>query len=85
MKDAKLLLILKVVMSIGIMLILLGIYLHIFNQTIEEMGVNGIIISACCVALGMIMSLPTKMYLTFIWVNHEAEEQQRYVNKKRSS
>jgi hypothetical protein len=40
---------------------------------IEEIGVNGIMISAVCIALGMILSLPTKMYLTIILVKRESE------------
>ena len=76
MTDAKLILILKTCISIGICLILLGIYLHNFNETVEAMGVKGIMISAVCVAFGMILSLPTKMYLTFIWVKREAETKQ---------
>tara|TARA_R110001592_G_scaffold335093_1_gene619651 strand:- start:414 stop:539 length:126 start_codon:yes stop_codon:yes gene_type:complete len=38
------------------------------------MGVNGIIISAMCVAFGMALSLPTKMYLTFMLVKREADK-----------
>ncbi len=71
MKDSSLIAVLKVVMVSGFCLILLGIYLHNFSPAIEAMGVTGIIISALCVALGMALSLPTKMYLTFIWVRRE--------------
>ncbi|MGH1382714.1 MAG: hypothetical protein ACRAU9_17360 [Shewanella xiamenensis] len=39
------------------------------NETVEAMGVKGIIISAVCVAVGMALSLPTKMYLTFLLVS----------------
>ncbi|MFB2726819.1 hypothetical protein ACE02H_05060 [Shewanella mangrovisoli] len=45
------------------------------NQTVEAMGVKGIIISAVCVAVGMALSLPTKMYLTFLLVKREANKQ----------
>jgi hypothetical protein len=45
-----------------------------FNETIENMGVTGILISACLVAVGMIMSLPTKMFLTFLLVKREQEK-----------
>jgi hypothetical protein len=38
------------------------------------MGVTGIVISACTVAIGMIMSLPTKMFLTFLLVKREQEQ-----------
>lgn len=64
---------LKIAIFTGICLILLGIYFHNFNATIEEMGVTGIVISACCVAVGMILSIPTKMYLTFLLVKREAD------------
>ncbi|MDI5834462.1 hypothetical protein [Shewanella xiamenensis] len=45
------------------------------NETVEAMGVKGIIISAVCVAVGMVLSLPTKMYLTFLLVKREADKQ----------
>ena len=73
MSDTKLILILKICILVGISLILLGIYCHNFSDTIETMGINGIMISAMCVAFGMVLSLPTKMYLTFILINHEVK------------
>lgn len=73
MTDKKLILILKTCIATGIFLILLGIYLHSYNEAIEAMGVRGIMISAACVAFGMVLSLPTKMYLTFLLVTREAE------------
>ncbi len=78
MTDNKLILILipigiKCCIAVGICLILLGVYFHNFNETIEAMGVKGIIISAVCVAFGLALSLPTKMYLTFILVKRESE------------
>ncbi|MPY23554.1 hypothetical protein FM037_23080 [Shewanella psychropiezotolerans] len=76
MTDDKLILILKSSITVGICLILLGIYLHNFNEMIETMGVTGIMISAMCVAFGMALSLPTKMYLTFILVTGETEKHQ---------
>jgi nitrate reductase gamma subunit len=77
MTDKTIMLILKVCISVGILLILLGIYFHNFSQTIEEMGVNGIIISAVCIAIGMILSLPTKMYLTFLLVKRESDNKHK--------
>ncbi|WP_341501876.1 hypothetical protein [Gallaecimonas sp. GXIMD4217] len=69
MKDRTLLRLLKAVMITGFCLNLLGLYLHNFSDTTEAMGVTGIIISA----LGMALSLPAKMYLTFVWVRQEQE------------
>jgi hypothetical protein len=78
MSDVAIIRLLKIVMVCGICLILLGVYFHMFNETIENMGVSGILISACLVAFGMIMSLPTKMFLTFLLVKRE--QQQNSVN-----
>ena len=73
MTDKQLILLLEIIMSIGISLILAGVYCHMYSETIEQMGVTGIVISACLVAIGMILSLPTKMYLTFILVKREED------------
>ncbi|MEM0910871.1 MAG: hypothetical protein AAGJ37_07830 [Pseudomonadota bacterium] len=75
MTNNKVLLILKTVMIVGIVFIGIGAYCHLYSETIHAMGVKGMIISGAFVAIGMAMSLPTKMFLTFIWVEHE--------NKKR--
>ena len=61
--------------TIGLCLLLLGIYFHNFSEYMESLGVTGIIISAVCIALGLIFSLPTKMYLTFLLVKREADLQ----------
>jgi hypothetical protein len=73
MSEQRLILLLKVSISIGICLILLGVYLHSFSEYMESLGVTGIIISAMCIAFGLIFSLPTKMYLTFLLVKRESE------------
>lgn len=73
MTNDKFITLLKVVMVFGLLLIATGIYLHLFEPRIEEMGVTGIVISAGCVAFGMVLSLPTKMFLTFLLVKREAD------------
>lgn len=82
MSNQRLILIMKVMMIFGISLILLGVYFHLFSATIEEMGVNGIIISAACVAIGMALSLPTKMFLTFVLVKREMDEKSEKLTKQ---
>lgn len=82
MKDNNVILILKIVMCTGLCFIALGAYFHLYNDTIHAMGVTGIVISACLVAVGMIMSLPTKMYLTFVLVNREQELKQAEKEKQ---
>ena len=73
MKDEKIIRLLKVIMVVGILLILTGIYLHMYEPRIEAMGVTGILISAAFVAFGMILSLPTKMFITLLLVKREAD------------
>ena len=80
MSDEKLIKLLKISIFIGLCLLVLGIYLHNFSDYIESLGVQGIIISATAIAFGLIFSLPTKMYLTFLLVKRESEQQ----NKKTS-
>lgn len=74
MTDSGILRLLKIVMLVGIGLIILGVYFHNFSPAVEAMGVRGIILSAVCVAVGMALSLPTKMYITFILVKRETAE-----------
>ncbi|GAB3028586.1 hypothetical protein [Bowmanella dokdonensis] len=76
MTDTSLIRLLKILMTIGISLILLGVYLH-FSEHVTALGVKGIVISAACVAIGMILSLPTKMYLTFVLMKQEEEHKHR--------
>ena len=75
MSEQRLIQLLKISIGIGLCLLLLGIYLHNFSDYMESLGVTGIIISAVCIALGLIFSLPTKMYLTFLLVKREADQQ----------
>ena len=75
--EDKLIFILKTSIAIGICLLLLGIYLHNFSEYMESLGVKGIVISAACIAFGLIFSLPTKMYLTFLLMKREAEQQKK--------
>ncbi|MEW6984006.1 hypothetical protein AAD001_15245 [Colwelliaceae bacterium 6471] len=73
MKEDTLITLLKLSIVIGLCLLLLGIYFHNFSDYMHSLGITGIIISAGCIALGLIFSLPTKMYLTFLLVKREAD------------
>ena len=85
MPEQTLMKLLKISISIGLCLLLLGIYLYNFNEYIESLGVTGIIISAVCIAFGLIFSLPTKMFLTFILIKREAEQQAAQKNLEQSN
>ncbi|TYK64844.1 hypothetical protein [Colwellia echini] len=73
MTDERLVLLLKICIGIGICLLILGVYLQFFSTYIDSLGVTGIILHASCIALGMIFSLPTKIYLTFLLMKMEAD------------
>ncbi len=75
MPEQTLIKLLKISIGIGLSLLALGIYLHNFSHYMESLGVTGIIISAVCIAFGLVFSLPTKMYLTFLLVKREADLQ----------
>ncbi|MGO4998629.1 hypothetical protein [Oceanisphaera sp. W20_SRM_FM3] len=88
MTDKKVIRLLKILMVIGFSLILIGAYLHQSDYT-KAMGVKGILLSAGFIAVGMVMSLPTKMYLTFVFMNrendkHSAELKEKTKTKTRS-
>ncbi len=75
MPEQTLIKLLKISIIIGLALLALGIYLYKFSHYMESLGVTGIIISAVCIAFGLIFSLPTKMCLTFLLVKREADLQ----------
>lgn len=56
-----------------ILLIVTGVYFHMYEPRIQAMGVVGIVISSGFVAFGMILSLPTKMFITFFVNKREAD------------
>ncbi|GGB42616.1 hypothetical protein GCM10011502_14930 [Oceanisphaera marina] len=76
MTDKKVILLLKIMMIAGFSLILIGAYLH-YSDITKTMGVKGILLSAGCVAVGMVLSLPTKMYLTFLFMTRENNKKKR--------
>lgn len=77
---------LKALMLSGIALIIFGHYLWVGLKLPETMGVSGIILVAACCALGLILSLPTKIYLTLLLMQHESEVQALHsASKVRSS
>lgn len=76
---------LKLVMFAGIALIIFGHYLWVGAKLPETMGVQGIIIVALCCALGLILSLPTKIYLTLLLMQYENEQQTAHHHQHRQN
>ncbi|MGO2012348.1 hypothetical protein [Pseudoalteromonas sp.] len=62
---------LKIFIILGISLILLGHFLLASSYLTDEFGITGIIISATCIAVGVLFSLPTKIYLTIMLMKME--------------
>ncbi|MGJ8682445.1 hypothetical protein [Paraglaciecola sp.] len=79
--EKKQILIMKVFIGIGLCLLLLGHYFIEYADLPAKMGVNGIIICAVCIAFGLIFSLPTKMYLTFLLVRREQRKKKQNPKK----
>ncbi len=75
MTEATIIKLLKVSIAIGLCLLVLGIYLHMFSDYMQTLGVTGFIISAACIAIGFIFSLPTKIYLTILLMQQEQDKQ----------
>lgn len=73
MTEAQTLRGLKIIMLCGIGLLIFGHYLWSGLKLHETMGVQGIILIGLCCALGLILSLPTKIYLTLLLMKREAE------------
>jgi hypothetical protein len=75
MSDQFTIRLLKIAMFCGISLIVFGHYLWVVAQIHLSMGVQGIMIIAACCAFGVILSLPTKIYLTILLMAHEERHQ----------
>ncbi len=73
MTERQTLWLLKIVMLCGISLLVLGHYLWSGLKLHETMGVQGIILIGICCALGLILSLPTKIYLTILLMKRESD------------
>ncbi|SET07611.1 hypothetical protein [Thalassotalea agarivorans] len=71
MKDKQTIRILKMIMIFGICLFVVGHMLISYLDLPQKLGVMGMVIGASCMALGLVLSLPTKMYLTFLWMKKE--------------
>lgn len=62
---------LKISIVLGLCLIVTGHALIVSNYFTRQHGINGIIIAAACIAIGVLLSLPTKIYLTILLMEAE--------------
>ncbi|GGW78489.1 hypothetical protein [Alteromonas halophila] len=71
MNNQQTLRLLKGVMVLGILLITGGHYIVSYSPLPELWGIKGLLLGASMMAIGLALSLPTKMYLTFVFVKRE--------------
>lgn len=72
---------LKISIVLGLCLIATGHGLIISSYYTTEHGIIGIIIAAACIAIGVILSLPTKIYLTILLMESEKQSPISQQNK----
>ncbi|ALO40701.1 hypothetical protein [Pseudoalteromonas phenolica] len=70
MTSQKQIKLLKVFIVIGLILIMAGHFI-ISKEWLIHLGPLGFIIGASCIAIGLICSLPTKIYLTILLMKNE--------------
>lgn len=73
MHDDTTIRLLKWIIAAGLCLLAFGHYLWAGLKLHETMGVKGMVLIAVCSAVGLILSLPTKMYLTFLLMKREQQ------------
>ncbi|GAB0111758.1 hypothetical protein PA7559_30280 [Pseudoalteromonas distincta] len=56
---------------LGLCLIVTGHTLIVSSYFTVDHGIKGIIIAAACIAIGVLLSLPTKIYLTILLMEAE--------------
>lgn len=69
--EKKLLRILKVCMISGLLLLIVGHVVLSVTFIYEHIGYHGYVLGAALSAIGIVLSLPTKLYLTVLLMEHE--------------
>ncbi len=68
---------LRIIMILGVSLIVVGHIVLIYTFASSSSDYRGFIIGAACSAIGIILSLPTKIYLTLVLMEHEHKVNQQ--------
>ena len=72
---------LKASIILGLCLIVTGHTLIVSNYFTTQHGINGIVLAAGCIAVGVLLSLPTKIYLTILLMQAEKHYLDTHSNK----
>ncbi len=76
---------LKTSILLGLCLIVTGHGLIVSSYFTNQFGIKGIITAAACIAIGVLLSLPTKIYLTILLMEAEKrylKTQQKHLKTK---
>lgn len=73
MSEVAIIRLLKTSIILGLCLIVIGHVLMVSSYFAQHFGIKGIITSAACIAIGVLLSLPTKIYLTILLTEAEAK------------
>lgn len=76
---------LKTSILLGLCLIVTGHGLIVSSYFNNQYGIKGIITAAACIAIGVLLSLPTKIYLTILLMEaekHYLKTQQKHPKTK---
>ena len=63
-------------MSIGAILVLIGIGLVFFTDIYITKGANGVLLIAALIAIGLLLLVPSKIYLTLIFMQKSDEKKE---------
>lgn len=70
---------LKAIMFTGVFLLIVGHIVLAATFTSDNIGHQGFIIGAALSAIGVVMSLPTKIYLTLVLMTHEESRNKNFL------
>ncbi|CAB0151374.1 hypothetical protein PSI9734_01762 [Pseudidiomarina piscicola] len=78
MTDASLVKLLKTAMILGVTLLICGHIVLAITFANDDIGHQGFIAGAAMSAVGIILSLPTKIYLTILLMEHTEKTDKRF-------
>lgn len=73
MNKARIIYIMNTVMVVGLLLIMTAIFLAVFAELQVTMGVTGVFIITATFGFGLLMLLPSKIYLTLVLMKKNGE------------
>lgn len=66
---------LKGCLLVGVLLIIIGVILMAFTDVTVTMGMNGILMVSLIIGLGLLLSIPSKIVLTLLYLQKKEQNQ----------